>query len=245
MLIRIIVIGDLHGKPIWKDIINKEFFTYIIFLGDYFDCYDEYTAAEQIYNFKEIIEFKKLNPEKVILLIGNHDHHYFRGMKGNTAGFQIKHAIFIQEVLEENMKYMQMAKSINNFLFSHAGITPDFLNDVYGRDGWNIENLENDINDLWKYKPKSFMFNNECSNPYGDDINQSPIWIRPRSLMRSAKDFKKRWIQIVGHTVQNKIDIKGKATGGRYYFIDTLGTSSEYLIIEDKKITSGKIKIED
>lgn len=242
MLLRIIVIGDLHGKPIWKDIINKEFFTHVVFIGDYFDCYDEYSAAEQNYNFKEIIEFKKTNPDKVTILIGNHDHHYFRGMKAQTEGFQTESAVFIQYVLEENLQYMQMAKSINNFLFSHAGITADFLNDIYGRDGWNIENLENDVNDLWKYKPRSFIFNNECSDKYGDNKNQSPIWIRPRSLMRGAKDFKKRWIQIVGHTKQNQIDIKGKATGGRYYFIDTLETSGEYLIIEDNKITSDKIK---
>ena len=40
-------------------------------------------------------------------------------------------------------------------------------------------------------------------------------------------------IQIVGHTGQNSIDIKGKSTGGKYYFIDTLGTSGEYLEIID------------
>jgi hypothetical protein len=42
-------------------------------------------------------------------------------------------------------------------------------------------------------------------------------------------------------TTQNKIDIKGQTTGGRYYYIDTLGTSGEYLIYQDEKISLGVI----
>lgn len=60
--------------------------------------------------------------------------------------------------------------------------------------------------------------------------------------MRDSKNIKKSGIvQIVGHTNQNQIDIKGKATGGKYYFIDTLGTSGEYLIIEDGQFKVGKV----
>jgi hypothetical protein len=66
---------------------------------------------------------------------------------------------------------------------------------------------------------------------YGDNEGQSPIWIRPKSLQKSNKksDLKKMYVQIVGHTVQNSIDIKGKTTGGKYYYIDTL-PSGEYLV---------------
>ncbi len=39
------------------------------------------------------------------------------------------------------------------------------------------------------------------------------------------------------------LDLVGsdKFTGGKYYFIDTLGTSGNYLIIEDGRISTGKI----
>lgn len=68
-----LIIPDLHGKTIWRAIIEKEQPNRIIFLGDYFDCYGEFSAAEQIFNFEEIVRYKRSSPDKeVILLIGNH-----------------------------------------------------------------------------------------------------------------------------------------------------------------------------
>ena len=48
------------------------------------------------------------------------------------------------------------------------------------------------------------------------------------------------YIQVVGHTHVKKIDIEGKSTGGRYYFIDTFDTSNQFLVYED-----GEFKIGD
>lgn len=71
----IAILGDIHSRSFWKDIIpRKDEFKKIIFLGDYLDPYDfeGFTKEQAIVNFKEILEFKKDNPEKVVLLIGNH-----------------------------------------------------------------------------------------------------------------------------------------------------------------------------
>ncbi len=46
--------------------------------------------------------------------------------------------------------------------------------------------------------------------------------------------------QVVGHTGQNHIDIEGKSTGGRYYFVDTM--PREYLIVIDGVVSLGQIK---
>ncbi len=80
------------------------------------------------------------------------------------------------------------------------------------------------------------------SDSSGDSSGQTPIWIRPRALMVDNQEIKKDYIQIMGHTQMRKLDIEGKATGGRYYFIDTLGTSGEYLIYEDRKFSVGNTK---
>jgi hypothetical protein len=56
--------------------------------------------------------------------------------------------------------------------------------------------------------------------------------------------LKKHIIQVVGHTGQRQIDIKGMATGGRYYFIDTLHTSGEYLIYQSEKFSVNNINKE-
>jgi len=99
---------------------------------------------------------------------------------------------------------------------------------------------------LFKYKPKAFQFNG--FDPYGDSQTQTPIWIRPGSLMsinkKHGKGLKKDYIQIVGHTQATKLDLElsNKATGGRYYLIDTMGTTGEYLVIQDNNLSVNSVK---
>ena len=53
-----IMIGDIHGRDTWKQIIAQEPDAHrIVFLGDYFDSFD-IKGVEQLYNFNEIIKFK-------------------------------------------------------------------------------------------------------------------------------------------------------------------------------------------
>jgi len=135
---------------------------------------------------------------------------------------------------------MNMAYKMDNFLFTHAVVNHTWLVLVGIK---NDENMVDIINDYGKYKPKVFGFDafdaKGYIDGYGDNVWQGPTWVRPKSLMKDSKDL--NYIQVVGHTTQNQIDIKGKATGGHYYFIDTLGTSGEYLIIEDGQLTAGKV----
>ena len=250
-----VIISDVHGRSVWKLITHMENADRVIFLGDYFDSY-EISAAEQIYNFQEIIDFKETSftnsgksdqhKTKVILLIGNHDYGYFSGIDGTkTSGYQINLAPSINIVLEENKHHMQMAYQFDKFLFTHAGVSEVFMNDIFGINEWKIENLVSDLNDLFKYKPQSFMFNTADRMGFGDYEHQSPIWIRPRSLMKAGnldRELKKHVIQIVGHTKQDQIDIKGKATGNRYYFTDTQETSGEYLVIENGVVKIGNTR---
>ena len=70
---KICILGDIHGRTIWKQIIEKENPDKIIFLGDYVATHDNISAAEQINNLNEILSYKEDNSDKVILLRGNHD----------------------------------------------------------------------------------------------------------------------------------------------------------------------------
>lgn len=237
-----IFLGDTHGRDIWKPIIEKELPDKVIFIGDYFDSYDkELTTAVQIYNVQEIINFKKYGSAEVILLIGNHDYHYFPEIGYNgTSGYQYGGASAISQFLDENREHFQMTYLFDDVLCTHAGVGYNWL---FSQMNYNITegNVADFINDLWKYKPKSFQFAGH--DPYGDSKTQTPIWIRPRSLVRGNKNtvLKEQFIQIVGHTTVDQIDM-GKSTGGRYYFIDTLGRSGEYLIYEDKVFSKDSIK---
>ena len=229
-----LVLGDTHGRPYWKDIVVKEQPDRVVFIGDYFDSYDDYTAVEQMSNFEQIINFKESGKAKVVMLIGNHDYHYMRGVTEHYSGYQYGARPAIEQLLEDNKHHLQMAYVVYNFIFSHAGISSDWL-EIHGC-GVN-DNPVTFANDMWKYKPNVFEF--AGYDPYGDSTISSPIWIRPTSLQRANRntDLKNKMIQVVGHTQQNKIDREGKSTGGRYYYIDTLGTSGEYMVIDDGNIT--------
>ncbi len=240
---KLVILGDIHGNPIWKQIIQKhknEDVMYI-FIGDYFDSFI-YNTEEQCNNFLDIIAFKEANPNKVVLLVGNHDLEGYIIGNSNISGFQETGQYQIKPLLEKYKHLLQIAYKQDNLLFSHAGICPMFLNWTFGRNEWNIDNFVDKLNEMFIFRPLAFTFNGQHSNT-GDEIGQTPVWIRPRSLMYSNKDsiIKKNFIQIVGHTTQNQIDIEGKATGKKYYFIDTLNSNNEYLVIKNKDFQSHKI----
>lgn len=187
------------------------------------------------------------------MLIGNHDYHYFPevGYTG-TSGYQSIFKHQIEPTIDANREHLQMAYQMDEFLFSHAGISSRFLDSVFGVDGWKVETIVEQINELFKYKPLTFNFGEAVSihkmsylDPHGDNEEQSPIWIRPRSLMSANKNtIRTRFIQVVGHTQVKKLDIEGtmKAAGGRYYLIDCLGTTGEYLIIENGNLSVGQTR---
>jgi predicted MPP superfamily phosphohydrolase len=243
-----VVLGDTHGRSNWKlAIYQEEPIDRVIFMGDYFDSFD-IPGVEQIDNFKNIIRYKETNPQvEVVLLIGNHDYHYFPEIGYNgTSGYQSGIAPSITQVIEENRHHLQMAYGFGDYLFTHAGVSPVFMDQVFGENDWTIENVVVDLNELFRYKPMSFEFNG--FDAYGDNTTQTPIWIRPRSLMsvnkKHKKGLKKDYIQIVCHTHMRRIDLEGsdKFTGGRYYFVDTMEDSGDYLIIEDNILKINSVK---
>ena len=123
---KIIALGDTHGRDIWKRIVKiEEDFDKFIFIGDYFDTREDIDVSTQIENFKEILEFKKSNPEKVFLLIGNHDFHYLKGCGENYSGYQQYAAMDINEVLQPAVTsgHLQICHVYDEYIFSHAGLT--------------------------------------------------------------------------------------------------------------------------
>ena len=71
---RITVIGDGHGRASWKSV-DPNSCDKIVFLGDFVDSFDVNNTV-MINNLLDIIEFKKSNHDKVILLYGNHIYLY-------------------------------------------------------------------------------------------------------------------------------------------------------------------------
>lgn len=241
---RVIALGDTHGRNNWKAIAEKELATCdkFVFIGDYFDSHDEKSSGDkQIENFNEILELKKANPDKVVLLTGNHDYHYIRGIGETYSGYQAGYALQIGEIVEQAIRdgLMQMAFTADGFFYSHAGLTKTWTSMLMRNisDGTtNNINPEIDdvfiqvLNDYLVYQPKVFMFNTGINGSMtGDDVTQGPIWVRPYSL---SKDKVEGWWYVVGHTTSRRLSI---VDDHQIILIDCLGETGEYLIVEDGK----------
>ena len=230
---KIVALGDTHGRVLWKEIIEKEKDAdKIVFIGDYFDTHYDISVNQQIDNFKEILEFKKNNMDQVVLIIGNHDFHYLNEAQEKYSGFQAFRYIDINEVLQPAVKsgLVQMCFVHDKYVFTHAGVTKTWclVNKI------RTNHLEEDINNKFHDDASAFRFTMGYNySQTGNDVTQSPIWVRIPSLFNDHLDDTK---YVVGHTTQETLVI----TDG-IIAIDTIGTSGEYLEIIDLVPTAKKL----
>lgn len=242
-----VLIGDIHGHDTWKQIVNNEQDAdRFVFVGDYFDSFS-IPGLVQMQNFQDIIAFKESTDKEVVMMIGNHDFHYFPEIGDNgCSGYQARMAPSIQHLIDTNRQHLQMAYQFDDVLVTHAGVSSIWADDILGE--WKIETIANQINELFKFQPHGVDFRQYKvvgdqiygAGGYGDETFQGPLWIRPRSLMAANQDTLRTQIrQVVGHTHMRQIDIEGKATGGRYYFIDTM--PKQYLIVKDGDVYLGEL----
>lgn len=224
-------LGDIHGRSIWKLIVEREKPDKVVFIGDYFDSFDV-PGLEQMHNFKEIVAYKESGKSEVVLLVGNHDYHYMDVEdEGNCSGYQPNLSFDIKFLLKENMRHLQMAHVHEGWLCTHAGVTNTFCK---YRD-LDTNNIESDLNELFKYQPDSFGF--DGWDGYGDDVTQGPLWVRPRSLRKDAIDHK----QIVGHT-RNMNLTHPEDPDKQIYFIDCFDNDRmQYLKMENGQMIISEV----
>ena len=222
---KIVVIGDIHGHNSWKDIINIEKNSdLIIFLGDYFDSFTV-EPQEQLSNYLDIKTFRDSNSDKVITLIGNHDYQYLYDVK--YSGWNPMTNLLAKSIITEDFNdgKLRFAYKYNDILFSHAGITRWWMENVAC---CSLEDLLNNEVSL-----KHFHWNSILGNdPHGDTISNSPIWVRPKSLFQSKLyNFK----HVVGHT-----NCKNAYATDNVWICDSL--PNDYLVIDNDEFLIKKIK---
>lgn len=230
---KVIALGDTHGRLNWKDITTKEADAdKIVFIGDYFDTHDDISPEQQLSNFNEIVAYKRANMDKVVMLIGNHDYHYMNLVTDTYSGYQRGYAKEFNQAIEEALAddLMQMCYTHAHFVFTHAGVTRTWCTnsgiDINLR---GIE-LENAINMLFKKNRIFFSFQMGGNfSQSGNDITQPPIWVRPYSLLTDMLDD---IICVCGHTTVERLGLMDELP--KLILIDCLGKSGEYLTIENK-----------
>ena len=212
-----IFLGDIHGRSIWQSIVaNEKDADIFLFLGDYFDSKESISGPKQLENFRQIIAFKQAaesQGKQVVLLFGNHDFHY---MPWHTrepySGYQKTMAPKIQKALLEHFEQFQMAYSFDDVLCSHAGISSIWLHRNIGPEGevgkWmrgDLQSIVAAVNRLFLEKPKAF--DSQGFDSSGDEPQQTPIWIRPYSLVKANVDIMEPHCrQVFGHTRMKDLD---------------------------------------
>lgn len=208
--------GDIHGRETWKQYINVGF-DYIVFIGDYFDNKD-ISGKKQLRNFLEILDWKMKYPDKVKLLLGNHDYHYLRGVDERYSGWEKAWWHEISAVINTHRDLLQPSFTLGSTVFSHAGVTRSFTD----RLGLDEDNLDYSLQCLLNDQPSAYGLYGDSTD--GSSVEQSPIWVRPAYLlMDKLSDYQ----FIVGHTKQKHITIQQGCA-----FIDIQGKPLEILDLD-------------
>lgn len=120
----ILIIPDVHGRTFWREPCNN-WKGKIIFLGDYFDPYPQEGITDEMayVNAIELFKFIEDNSNRVIALLGNHDLHYISTEFVTSTRFSRLYEKKIKELFDKYIKYFKLGYEINNFLFTHSGIT--------------------------------------------------------------------------------------------------------------------------
>jgi hypothetical protein len=194
----ILIVPDIHGRDFWKPAL--EYTGEVIFIGDYVDHYpqEDFSEENAYEGLQRIVAFKKEFPERVTLLVGNHEFHYY-DMKFQASRFDGKYYEKYHEILTgDTSGLFQMCKQVGKYLFIHAGITKGWYDLHHEELLEQGDTLEAQVNGLFRNKPSSFY---ECSGYRGgwDDFS-SPIWADVNELWEESEHFASDIIQIIGHT---------------------------------------------
>jgi metallophosphoesterase superfamily enzyme len=129
---KIISIGDIHGRNTWKvhlfgsiqgyqdwkdevengisefmsDLYPYRQFDKIIFVGDYVDSFDV-SNSDMLSNFEELVYLKRAMPERVILLLGNHDIQYIH--RRPCTGYRPEMHFTFGKIFKNNEECFQIA----------------------------------------------------------------------------------------------------------------------------------------
>lgn len=248
---KIITIGDIHGRNCWKNFADIKFllyaepeaagfggfvpeYDYYIFLADYVDSFN--VTSEKIKeNLLEIIRFKKLYPNNVILLWGNHDVEYFLNLpwnknKINITGFRPEAHFDLYDIFNENYDLFQFAFQIENYLWTHAGVHEGWYKFVFKKHIKDIDitnmNIADQLNEAFKYKLECLF---DCDWYRGGNKRVGgPLWLD--KILGSKKPLK-GYHQFVGHTATEDFKTFKFKDNTSITFCDVLAHKEEYYLV--------------
>ena len=230
---RILAIGDLHGSDLWKYVIlhyeQDQPLDQIIFMGDYVDSF-HFDNITILHNLNNLIQYKKENMDKVILLWGNHDIQYLMpDLKYRCSGFRVEAYPALYSIFNEHYDLFELAYQYKNYLFTHGGLSTYIFKELKLTKE-DLPNLAECLNMAFKYRDDNiFKVGVRRSGWYRTG---GPLWCDKHELEAYPVN---NLYQIVGHTAIKNIKIHEKHTSQmdfKLYFIDCLAPTGDGLLIE-------------
>lgn len=243
-----LILGDIHGRLTWEDIINKEQPDLTTFLGDYVSTHELIPADQQLSNLEDILNYKAANPDKVILLRGNHDIQHLGYYWAECSGFDptvYKH----MSSSEFRERFLSLTQWIhvdeeNKTIYAHAGVSEVWISETiepylvegnvgpqYDDGSIDVEIILKLINTIEPCEVFGFI-PNRISDYCGTSTSQSCVWIRPETL---AKCMVEEYTQVVGHTPVKRdcVDLHQITKNHQHLWCCDALQQHKYLVIED------------
>lgn len=209
---KILIIPDVHGRTFWKlPCKNIDKYDKVVFLGDYLDPYalEHICIKDVIINFIEIIKFKEKYYNKVILLLGNHDLHYWSDEFLNECGGCRMSGVYrkiIKNLFLINKSMFNIAYETKNILFTHAGYMQDWAT-KYSNNQFTIEPTADSLNKLLDPNLENALYAvsfirggyDKVGSCVWSDVSEKMAYNESKELINITGIDK---YQIFGHTLQ-------------------------------------------
>ena len=217
MSFKIIIIPDIHNNYLTAEkIIKKENPDKIIFLGDYFDDFDD-TFKDAINTAKWLK--KSLEQENRIHLIGNHDLNYMTDNPNlKCSGYRPdKYKVIKEHNIDWSI--LKMHYWIDDWLITHAGFSHDFFKQLRIKKSDSIQQvLDFSKQDLEKINDVSSIhsFFQVGFHRGGSNVVGGPLWCDYDEFVDIPGIN-----QLFGHTRGNSVR-HHKTKNSEHYCIDTV-----------------------
>jgi hypothetical protein len=212
---KVLVIPDIHQCLSFAEEALSESFDTVVFLGDYFDCYEQ-PDGKVYYSIEDTCHWlnrtKEILGHRGIWLLGNHDLSYLESSlamnhtKGGhpklnytCSGYSNNKATAIKKYLHPNfLPELKLSASVDGYILSHAGFHPDTL--PYNP-SLSVEELIQLLSDRWSDESRTFRHyldhwvGRASWSRGGRSMTGSPIWLDWDEFVPI-----KGVNQIVGHT---------------------------------------------
>lgn len=236
---KILAIGDIHGRDVWERLIEENPVDKVVFIGDYVDSF-VYSDKDILKNLEKIIAYKMAHPDTCKLLLGNHDIQYLWDEPlYRCSGYRPAMKADLHEVFNTCKGIFKVAYQYDAHLFTHAGISKRWADQYLAqilKDLPREDDLGECLNlavDSKKFRDLLFEVGPSSGGMRHD--HSGIVWARPADIFATGP-FDDEIHQVVGHTGMRSVQTISKYVGKVYpdasvTFIDTYGVNTTPYIL--------------